>query len=359
MDFITQLPKTKTHKDAIVVFVDRLSKQAHFEAITTNITAPETAKVFFNTIYRLHGLPQAIVCDRDARFTSNFWQSLFKLLGTKISMSTAFHPQTDGQTERTNRTLEQILRNYVSYKQDDWDQHLTMAEFAYNNSKQASTSLSPFYLNYGFHPSIPTTIQPTNTTVAAVEDFMIRMNNLLKIAQDNISQAQSQQARYANQHRRDEQFSVGDNVLVSSENINLPSQVNRPTRKFQAKFLGPYKVIETVSPTAYRLELPETLKIHPVFHISKLRRYVESDEQLFPERTVPPPPPLVFDDDHVEYLVEKILDKRTRRIGRGTRTEYLVKWKNYPEYDATWQTLADLENAKEAVQNFEEEQRNF
>ena len=234
-----------------------------------------------------------------------------------------------------------------------------MAEFAYNNSKQASTSLSPFYLNYGFHPSIPTTIQPTNTTVAAVEDFMIRMNNLLKIAQDNISQAQLQQARYANQHRRDEQFSVGDNVLVSSENINLPSQVNRPTRKFQAKFLGPYKVIETVSPTAYRLELPETLKIHPVFHISNLRRYVESDEQLFPERTVPPPPPLVFDDDHVEYLVEKILDKRIRRIGRGTRTEYLVKWKNYPEYDATWQTLADLENAKEAVQNFEEEQRNF
>src|SRR5947209_10264688 len=170
MDFIVQLPKTKTtHKDAIVVFVDYLSKQDHFQVVTTNITAPETARVFIDSVFKLHGLPQVIVCDRDARFTSNFWQALFKLLNTRLAMSTAFHPQTDGQTERTNRTLEQILRNYVSYRQDDWDQHLTMAEFAYNNSKQASTSLSLFYLNYGFHPSVPTTIQTTNTTVRSEE----------------------------------------------------------------------------------------------------------------------------------------------------------------------------------------------
>src|SRR3954470_5102000 len=125
MDFITQLPKTKTtHKDAIVVFVDRLSKQAHFEAMNTTATAPDVAKIFFNTVFRHHGLPQVIASDRDARFTSNFWQALFKMLDTRLAMSTSFHPQTDGQTERTNRTLEQILRNYVSYKQDNWDQCL-------------------------------------------------------------------------------------------------------------------------------------------------------------------------------------------------------------------------------------------
>src|SRR5437588_13026790 len=107
MDFIIQLLKTKTtHKDAIIVFVDHLSKQAHFQAVTTNITAPETTRIFIDTVFKLYRLPQVIVCDRDARFTSNFWQALFKLLNTQLAMSTAFHPQTDEQTERTNRTLE-------------------------------------------------------------------------------------------------------------------------------------------------------------------------------------------------------------------------------------------------------------
>src|SRR5438874_4274079 len=128
MDFIVQLPRTKTtYKDAIVVFVDHLSKQAHFQAVTITITAPETARVFIDSVFKLHRLPQVIVCDRDARFTSNFWQALFKLLNIRLAMSTTFHSQTDGQTERTNRTLEQILRNYVSYRQDDWDQHLVTA----------------------------------------------------------------------------------------------------------------------------------------------------------------------------------------------------------------------------------------
>src|SRR4051812_49105804 len=356
MDFITQLPKTKTtHKDAIVVFVDRLSKQAHFEAMNTTATAPDVAKIFLNTIFRHHGLPQVIVSDRDSKFTSNFWQALFKMLDTRLAMSTSFHPQTDGQTERTNRTLEQILRNYVSYKQDNWDQCLTMAEFAYNNAQQSSTKLSPFFLNHEQHLKTPATLHQS-TPVAAVEDFTLQMKNLLQVAQDNIHQAQATQAKYANQHRRAETFEVGDTVLVSSDHINLPSQSQRPTRKFQAHFLGPYKVTEIISETAYKIDLPGTLKIHPVFHVSKLRRYTKSDEENFPERIPAPPLPILV-DDHEEFVVEEILAKREKKSGRSTRMEYLVKWQNYPEYDATWEPLTNLGNAQQAIQDFEEHSR--
>ena len=155
MDLITQLPKTSTGYDAILVVVDKYSKMLHIIPTTTTVTAPDLAKLFFKEIVRLHGIPSSVISDRDPRFTSSFWQQIWKQLGTKLAMSTAYHPQTDGQTERANRTIEEMLRAYVNRKQNDWDQYLTAIELAYNNSKQASTGYSPFYLNYGQHPSIP------------------------------------------------------------------------------------------------------------------------------------------------------------------------------------------------------------
>ena len=148
MDFITSLPKTKNGHDTIVVFVDRLTKTIRTEPTTITVTAPEVAQIFIRTIFRHYGMPRSIVSDRDPRFTSNFWRSFFQTLGTKLAMSTAFHPQTDGQTERANRTLEDMLRNFVSYKQTDWEDKLPLLEFAYNNSVQASTGFSPFKLLY-------------------------------------------------------------------------------------------------------------------------------------------------------------------------------------------------------------------
>ena len=116
IDFIVQLSLTRQGNDTIIVFTDRLTKRAHFQAMHTTATVPEVAKIFFNTIFKDHGIPKVIVSDRDAKFTSHFWKSLFNQLGTKLAMSTAFHPQTDGQTERLNRTLEDILRIYAIYK---------------------------------------------------------------------------------------------------------------------------------------------------------------------------------------------------------------------------------------------------
>jgi hypothetical protein len=194
MDLIVQLPKTKAGNDAIVVFVDRLSKMVHYQAVKTTITAPELAKVFFNTVFKLHGMPRTIVSDRDPKFTSLFWKALFKCMGTKLSMSTAFHPQTDGQTERSNRTLEQMLRNWVNYKQDDWDEHLAAAEFACNNAKQASTGVTPFFANTGQDPSVPVRFlcedsDDEENNVQSTEDFVKKMSDILKNITENLNKA--------------------------------------------------------------------------------------------------------------------------------------------------------------------------
>ena len=154
MDLITQLPKTERGYDAVVVFVDKLSKMIHIAPAHTTVSAPDLARIMIHEVVRLHGVPESIVSDRDLRFTSMFWRSLWSHFGTQLKMSTAYHPQTDGQTERANRTIEDMRRNYVSWEQDDWDQNLT-CEFAYNNSVQASTGCTPFYLYSGQHPLSP------------------------------------------------------------------------------------------------------------------------------------------------------------------------------------------------------------
>jgi len=197
MDFIVELPKSKHGFDAITVFVDRLSKMAHFVPCHTASSAPQIAELFMSHVFRAHGLPSSIISDRDPRFTGHFWKALWKTLGTSLDMSTAFHPQTDGQTEQMNRTLEEMLRAFVNYRQDNWDTCLLTLEFAYNNSKHASTEHTPFFLNYGHHPRTPATLlTPMNTPAA--DDFALQIQNLTKAAQDALALAQANQEQYAN-----------------------------------------------------------------------------------------------------------------------------------------------------------------
>src|SRR4051794_19521962 len=153
MDFITDLPPSATF-DAIRVVVDRLTKMVHFIPYRKSISGEETAKLFLDNMYRYHGLPDDIISDRGSQFISRFWRSLFEILKVDIKLSSAFHPQTDGQTERVNQVLEQYLRCTINYQQDDWTLYLPLAEFAYNNSIHASTQQTPFYANYGYHPKL-------------------------------------------------------------------------------------------------------------------------------------------------------------------------------------------------------------
>src|SRR3954462_3008562 len=282
MDFIVQLPKTKAGFDAIIVFVDTLSKMTPFVPTKTTASAPETARLFFDNVFRLHGLPKSIISDRDAKFTSKFWKTLFQTLGTKLAMSTAFHPQTDGQTERANRTLEDMLRAFTNYQQDNWDQLLSTTEFAWNNAPNASTGMTPFHINQGRDPLNPyTMITKIPDNIPAASEWLEHLNNTMKQVTDALVLAKANQETNANKKRRDLQFDIGDQVLLSSSHINLASQSARPTKKLQHRYIGPYRIIQKVSPVTYKLELPDTLKVHPVFHVSLLRPY--KNPQDFPD----------------------------------------------------------------------------
>ena len=268
-----------------------------------------------------------------------------------------FHPETDGQTERNNWTLEQMLRIFVNYKQNDWDQHLAAAEFAYNNSKQASTRMSPFYLTTGQDPIIPASLlncSDIDSNVHSTNEFLEHMSTLIKVASENLSEAQQRQVKYADTRRREIIFQVDNKVLLSTKNISIGNQARRPSKKLQPRFIGPYEVIEVISPVTYKLKLLLNLTIHPVFHVSLLKPYQENPQE-FEDRMVKPPLPVITTEGQEEFEVEKILDKRMRRRGKNSTVEYLTKWKGYADYDATWEPVENLKNAQEIIAEFEEE----
>ncbi len=357
MDFITQLPRTTSGYDAILVCVDRLSKQKQFIATHTNVSAPECAALFFREWVRHHGVPASIVSDRDVRFTSNFWRALWSMLGTQLKMSTAYHPQTDGQTERDNRTLEEMLRAYVNYHQSDWDQHLVAAEIACNNAVQASTGFSPFHLSTGheFRLPIAAGVGASHQSVnPSASDMVQRMSNDLEQAKQSLAQAQQRQAKYADQHRREDSFKAGDRVMLSTANLSTQGRAG----KLLPSYIGPFKIIRVASPVAYELELPASMRrVHPVFHISRLRRFVDGSEQ-FPSRpvAVTRPPAEILESGEEAWEVERVVDKRVRRAGRRRVVEYLVVWRGYPEWEKSWEPAGNLRQARQAVQQYEQQQ---
>lgn len=344
LDEIVSLPKTKSGHDALLVVVDKGSKMVRYAAIKETITAPQLAKVFFDTVVCLFGIPKKIISDRGSKFTGHFWKELFKCCGTKLAMSTAYHPQTDGQTERANRTLEEMIRAFVNHRHDDWDKHLPALEFAYNNSVNPSTGFTPFYLNYGRHPSFPLSLTNPRTVTPnpTATRFVRQLQADYAEATDRVKKAQEVQKKHADKRRRDYKFKIGDKVLVSTAEINfkLPGQ----SKKLLAKYIGPYTVTEVINDNAYKLELPSSLsRLHPVFNITRLRPYKESDSSKFPTREVLDRPPPQLEDEDDGFEVEAIIDKcRTKDKSRRWKDWYLVKWKGYPDSDATWKQAAWL-----------------
>lgn len=342
MDFITDLPPSNGYT-AIMVIVDRFTKMAHF--LPTNmdsLDAPATARLFLK-IVSLHGIPDQIVSDRDPRFTSHFWQSLWKQLGIKLALSSAYHAQTDGQTERTNRTLEHILRPYCTYNQDNWTSLLPMAEFAFNNTPSATTSISPFFANYGYHPTHPALIGISTNTPAAYAYAQQLMETHQHIQQQTLK-AQQRQAHNADLSRKETTFNIGDQVLLSTANL----KTTRPSRKLDFNRTGPFTIISKIGKVAYRLALPSSMALlHPVFHVSLLEPWHNPQTTTnIPRQPAPPPPDII--NQEPEYEVEDILDSRVHRRQR----QYLIKWFGYPLHESTWEPESSLEHSQDLLQSW-------
>lgn len=340
MDFITELPESHGNTQIWVV-VDRFTKMAHFIPLPTKVSADDLSKVFLRDIWRQHGLPSSIVSDRDSRFTSRFWKALMALLEIKTKMSTAFHPQTDGQTERTNQTLEQYLRMYSNYERNDWAQLLPMAEFAYNNALASATGITPFYANYGYNPRGSWANDLTTTNPAAklyqqhLHEIQEECLHQLKVVRENMG-------RYHDARRQTApQFAVGSLVLLDGRNI----KTRRPAKKLEPKYYGPYTIKRKVSPTAYELNLPPRMRIHPVFHVGLLEPYrsnnIPGREEIRPE------PEEIEGED--EWEVEDILGSFEQNDGT---VMYHVKWKGYDLTDATNEPWENLTHCQDKLKEF-------
>ena len=341
VDLITGLPESQGY-DSIMVTVDRLSKMVHLIPTTARLSSEGLARLFRDNVWKHHGLPEQIISDRGPQFVSGFMRELNKLLGIKTSPSTAYHPQTDGQTERVNQEVEQYLRLFVNHRQDDWAEWLSLAEFSYNNRVQASTRQSPFMLNSGRHPRLG--VEPLRDVEhASVEDFVQKMQSARNEAEAALHQAAQDMARYYDQQRGVAvSYKVGDQVWLDAKDI----RTDRPSKKLSDKRFGPFKVLKVVSPNAYQLDLPPSMKLHPVFHTVKLRPYYPDS---IPGRLPPQRLPPVVDGDQPEWEVEYIKDSRLK--GRNS-LQYLVKWKGYPHEESTWEPAANLENAADAIREF-------
>jgi hypothetical protein len=339
MDFIAQLPPANNGHDAIIVFVDRLTKMVHLASTSTTVTAEGTAQLFADHVFKLHGVPKDIVTDRGSTFVAQFMTELLRLVGTKHNRTTAYHPQSDGQTERVNRVLEEMLRHYVGgVRHRDWANCLSAAEFAINNAHHESTGTTPFRLNFGRDPHLPLSVSQTTSSGARVASqaasFADRMSTGLADAKRCLQAAQHRQKVYYDLKRRDVSFQVGEEVFLSTKNISLRRTGDKgSTHKLMPKYIGPFPIVHVVGRGAYALKLPEHLKIHPIFHVSLLKPYKKDSD---PARVQPPPAPIELENGP-EYFVGGIRNHRSRGSGNRKTREFLVQWTGYgPEFD-TWE----------------------
>ena len=345
MDFIEHLPESDGHT-ALLVIVDRLSKQGIFIPTVDEITAPELARLFVIHVFSKHGVPSHVTCDRGSEFVSHFFRSLGIALDMKIHFTSGYHPEGDGQTERLNQTLEQYLRIFCNYQQDNWSQLLPLGEFAYNNAPSASTGTSPFFANKGYHPNI--TVHPERELASQrAREFVVDLDELHTELRTQLAAAQKHYQGPADRRRMPApDFKVGEQVFVKAENI----RTTRPSKKLSEKNLGPYDIIARPGTHSVTLRLPDHLRaIHPVFHVSQLE---PATPNQIPNRTQPPPP-LIEISGEDEYEIAAILDSKIDNR-RRCKLLYFVRWAGYEGTDEenSWLPATELEHAQELLSDF-------
>ena len=341
MDLITDLPVTHAKHDSVVVFVDKLSKMVEIVPCKKTIDSAGFAEVFVNSVVLRYGVPRVIVSDRDPRFTAQFMRTVVDMLGTKQALSTAFHPQTDGQTEVMNRVLEQYLRHYVSARCKDWDAYLPCAMFAINNSRSSATGMTPYYLNYGRHPRTPLRDWQTviSGKVPSAVEFRKRIADALAHAAACLVQAQQRMKASADKRRRPPpEYKVGQEVLLSTKHLHFKGFKGANARKLLPRWVGPFKIAALVGKAAVRLDLLKDMGIHNVFHVSLVKPYQH-------DGTGGTPPVVLALDNTEQFEVERIVQER----GKGKKKEYLVKWIGYSDAHNSWEPADGLQNAPDVV----------
>jgi len=342
VDWITGLP-VSNGMDAIMTCVDKTSKRPKYCATTSNVDAPTAAKEFFDTVVRHHGLPAVIISDRDSKFTSQFWQELMKVMGVKHFMTTAGRAQSDGATERQNRTLEDALRCQVSYLGHDWTEHLPTIEYAHQGLVQTSTGLTPFEVDTGRKLRNPT-VNGIEAFNEYAKNFAEHRRECVEMALANLDKAQSRQKEYYDKKRSDVEFCQGDMVMLATRDIPLKhAQLldKKEKPKLVPRFIGPFKILEVINSNAMRLELPRTMnRVHDVFNVDRLKHH-KANPSKFRHRPIPKATPVILDDDGNElYIIEALL--KQRQFNR--KKEYLVKWHGQPEHEATWELEKDIKH---------------
>jgi hypothetical protein len=336
MDFITHLPSSHG-KSTIWVVVDRLSKYAHFIPLPPHYTAVSLASLFISEIYRLHGMPKTIVSDRDRIFISRFWKELFKLNGTTLCFSSAYHPQTDGQTEVTNRILETFLRCFVCDSPKAWVTFLPLAEYWYNSSYQSAIKMTPFEALYGRSPPQLRSYCPGTTAVAALDDTLTQHHQILKVVKDNLQRAQMRMRSQANSHRQEREFAEGSWVWLRLQPYRQSTIRNQPYSKFTKRYFGPYQILRRIGKVAYELQLPPDGRIHPVFHISKLKAFYGT-----PPTQIPLLDPSVT-GTLVPLIPAKVLGSRSLLRAQQSVDQVLIQWQGLSELEATWEDVSIMQ----------------
>lgn len=343
IDFIGPLPKDKGY-DSIITMTDRAGADIQIVPSETTLTAERFAVIFFNEWYCENGLPIEIISDRDKLFMTKFWHALHKLTGVKVKMSTAYHPETDGASERSNKTVNEAIRSHVDANQTGWVAVLPRIRFAIMNTVNASTGYSPFQLKSVHSPRLIPPFVPSNRTKEDRDAgaVMQQIELDVKDAQDNLLAAKIRQAYHANEHRAAEDvFEKGDRVMLSTE--NRQREYKRKGAKRVAKFMprwdGPYIVIEAFpEKSQYTLQLPNSPRTFPGFHASLLKRHKANDPTLFPGRELSGPRPIVTADGWEEWPIDRIVDERRR--GRGK--QYKVRWLGEGPEEERWVSGAEM-----------------
>ncbi len=360
-DMITKLPITVKGHDSVLVFVDRLSKMVILIATTEQLNGQQFAYKWFKHVVSKHGWPEEIVSDRGPQYNNQFWRELTRLMRTTRNLSSAYRPQHNGQTERVNRVIEEVLRAYVKPDQTDWDEFLPAVEFAINNSWHESVHNTPFFLNYGQHPHLPShTGLPSK--VPAAENYVRGIEKAVAEAKRCMRAAQDRMRHYANTNTPLLDVQPGQLVMLSTANLRRDQY---GVRKLRPRWVGPFKVLlvheHRGAPVAVQLELPAAwTRIHNVFHVSLIKPYRAHPSQQ--PRIDPGPPPVQVLDGEPLYKVESIMDHRmvTRRVkktarGRKKHTkviEYRVRWQGYGAEEDTWEPRENLLSCSELIKEY-------